>query len=191
MKRTSHPLVWLAACALLSAGLVSGCATETQPSKTIEEATSGPAAGKTLCIAGLNMTSHPETPTVTTTQTEVGTVRQERDDVYVFDQIASDPRLTGEVTVVMNIDQRADDSGENWGTWVIKNKDGTWEGDFSEVVSGKNATVPPTAYLLLQAKGTGAYKGLELHMQGTSVENAEGFEPGTDNVLTGWIQKAQ
>jgi hypothetical protein len=192
MRRLGIVSICLAAGLLVA--LAGGCATKTE-TKTAEP-TTGPAAGKTLLIATANMTSHTDTATVTTRQTPAGPVK--RSTAYIaHDLVASDARATGSVASTAQVDAHADDSGDMWGTWVLTNADGTWDGKFSNVLSSAAAAVPDTEYLLVHAHGTGAYKGLELIMLGSAAGPAEyaslneRFEPGTDQVLIGWIQKAE
>jgi hypothetical protein len=121
-------------------------------------------------------------------ETIVGDVEQWRNVVWIFDQKSSDPRLTGTVETRYSVDLRPDGSGELWGTLVIRNDEGTWEGEWT----GTIARGGTTHYILGEASGTGAYKGLTYHLQGHFLEKSgEGFAPGTDVVISGWIEKAE
>ena len=172
----------------------SGCsgsqktATQTETTATTQ---TGPAEGRTLLIATQNVVSHSEDSTETEVQTEVGTVTQRRDEPFILEQTASDIRATGNVNVILESDVRADGSGELWGTWVLSNGAGTWEGEMHSTMSASSADVPDTQYLQIVATGTGAYEGLELVLQGSGGEITEDFKPGTDIVATGWIEQAR
>jgi len=171
----------------------SGCSgnqksvTETETSAT---STTGPAAGRTLLIATQNNTSHSDEVSSETVNTAAGPVEHYQDGPAVWEQEASDPRATGQIETVSQTNIRADMSGEVWGDWVLTNDGGTWDGTFFEVVSSETSEIPVTGYFRVDTKGTGKYAGLEMHLQGWSGQNIKGFEPGTDNVVTGWIEKA-
>ncbi len=187
MKRVG--IVSICVAASLSVALAGGCSTTTQ-TETADMAT-GLAGGKALLIATQNVVSHSEDSTETVTATEVGTVTQRRDEPFILDQVASDSRATGSADVILQSDVRADGSGELWGTWVLTNDAGAWEGEMHSTMSASTAEVPNTQYLRITAKGTGAYEGLVLELQGSSDDIISGFEPGTDIVVTGWIQQGE
>ena len=191
MKRRFALLIILVAVSAVLAAPLGGCASKVQETAKQQDAATGPGVGKTLLIATQNLTSHPESPgSRSETQTQVGTVVQDRGTAYVYDVAATDPRVTGKADAVDNADVRSDNSGEIWGTWILTNSDGTWTGEYSGAVSASSAAVPAGGYFRIDAKGTGAYNGLELHLLGRDALN-EGFEPGTDHVLAGWIQEAE
>jgi hypothetical protein len=176
----------LAACALLVVALASaGCGGSNSASaSTAASASTGPVAGKVLVLSTQTKVSD-EGPG---DETIVGDVEQWRNVVWIFDQKSSDPRLTGTVETRYSVDLRPDGSGELWGTLVIRNDEGTWEGDWT----GTIARGGTTHYILGEASGTGAYKGLTYHLQGHFLEKSgEGFAPGTDVVISGWIEKAE
>ena len=57
----------------------------------------------------------------------VGDVVQMRRMVWTYRQVSSDPRLSGRMDTVINIDQRQSDlSAAMWGTSRLRNADGTW-----------------------------------------------------------------
>jgi hypothetical protein len=158
------------------AALAAGCGEEAPAA--------GPAAGKTLII----YTQKIVTQGAYETKTKVGDIDQWRDAVWVFDQVASDNRLSGRWETAFSVDQRADLSADMWGTFTLTNEGGTWEGEWTGMIA-KGGT---THYMLTDATGTGDYKGLEYHSQAHFVEEAgKGFQSGTEVIGNGWIAKSE
>jgi hypothetical protein len=115
---------------------------------------------------------------------KVGDIEQWRNAVWVFDQVASDDRLTGRWETTFSLDRRADLSADMWGTFTLTNAVGVWRGEWTGMIS-KGGTVH---YMLTDATGSGAYDGLGYHSQAHFVEEAgKGFEPDIDVIGNGWI----
>ena len=83
----------------------------------------------------------------------------------------SDERLSGARTLDVSVDTRADDSADLWGTSIVSNDGGTWEGFFF-------GTVDPgytTHHVRSLMHGSGGYEGLLLRLEVTGTG-----EPGFD-----------
>jgi len=122
-----------------------------------------------------------------TTET-VGDVVQMHGAVVTYRHECSDPRLSGTIDIVLNIDQRqADDSARLWGTSRLRNQGGTWVGKWTGGIAGAGEAAHATHVYLTQ-KGTGGYAGLVARSSGRSVDDAEGFAPDIEIVGAGWIE---
>jgi hypothetical protein len=121
-----------------------------------------------------------------TTET-VGDVVQMRNATWTYRMESSDPRLTGTMDVVINVDQRqADKSGALWGTAVLSNQGGSWDGSWTGgIAAGGNVH-----HVHQVARGTGDYEGLVADFSGWFVEAGEGFTPDIQVINAGWIQSA-
>ena len=121
-----------------------------------------------------------------TTET-VGDVVQMRNATWTYRMESSDPRLTGTMDVVINVDQRqADKSGALWGTAVLSNQGGSWDGSWT----GGIAAGGDVHHVHQVARGTGDYEGLVADFSGWFVEAGEGFTPDIQVINAGWIQSA-
>jgi hypothetical protein len=112
-----------------------------------QAADSGPAAGKTLVI----YTQRIVTQGAYETKATVGDIEQWRNALWVFDQVASDDRLTGRWETTFSLDRRADLSADMWGTFTLTNNDGSWKGEWTGTIS-KGGTVH---YMLTDVIGNG------------------------------------
>jgi hypothetical protein len=127
--------------------------------------------------------------------TQVGDVTQVRNGTASYDVEATDPRLAGIFDVVYNYDEAADGTATMWGTWRLKNDEGTWicdswRGAFDE--KGHTFTVGLT-------RGTGAYEGLvslwQWYWPLAAISPATGLPDTSEGLplmaVSGWVQKAQ
>jgi len=75
-------------------------------------------------------------------------------------ETASDPRVAGSNTVVVNANWGADGLGPMWGTWRLVNEGGVWEGTWEgfSTASGNQ--------LHVAGMGKGGYEGLKLWQEG-------------------------
>lgn len=60
-----------------------------------------------------------------------------RGGILLADEWATDPRLVGDNTIVLNANLGADGTGPMWGTFRIENEDGGWEGTFAGHFGGE------------------------------------------------------
>ena len=102
--------------------------------------------------------------------------------VEVYQDVNSDPRLTGEETIVSNGNFRPAPSSELglagylWGTFHIENEGGTWNGTFtSEITEGGEY------FYRGVARGSGGYEGLQGHFGAYRNGHSGPF------TITGWI----
>jgi len=115
----------------------------------------------------------------------VGGVVQMRRTVWTYRNESSDPRLSGRLVVVLNVDQRqADMSARLWGTSRLSNQGGTWVGKWT----GGIAAAGDVHHLYMTQKGTGGYAGLVSHSSGRFVEAGEGFTSDIQILNAGWIE---
>jgi hypothetical protein len=77
-----------------------------------------------------------------------------RGATLLADEWATDPRLIGLNTIVLNANVRPDGTGRMWGTFHIENEDGGWEGTYA----GEYREETYNAV----ADGYGAYAGLKM-----------------------------
>lgn len=106
-----------------------------------------------------------------------GFVETYRDGAFACTERASDPRVSGTGENRFNVNIRADRSADIWGTWVITNDLGTWEGSWAGTVDNGYTTHRAAGVLL----GSGAYEGFRYR---PSVVSSE----GVDYAVTGTIE---
>ena len=110
-----------------------------------------------------------------------GNVRA-RGIVEVYHDVATDPRVTGEETIVSNGNFRPAPSselglaGQLWGTFHIENEGGAWDGTFTSEI-----TEDGEYFYRGVAHGSGGYEGLVGHWE--AYRNGH-FGPFA---LNGWI----
>jgi hypothetical protein len=107
-----------------------------------------------------------------------------RDGFYAFDVEATDPRVSGALTVFYNADVDTDTGhGIQWGTLRIENDGGTWEGPFTgmEYEPPEGDFVAGSSMMV----GDGDYAGYTLYLQGDMTQ----FGPAHD--LHGVVFKGQ
>jgi hypothetical protein len=102
--------------------------------------------------------------------------------VEVYHDVNSDPRLTGEETIVSNGNFSPAPSSELglagylWGTFHIENEGGAWDGTFtSEITEGGEY------FYRGVARGSGGYEGLKGHFEAYRNGHSGAF------ALNGWI----
>jgi hypothetical protein len=116
---------------------------------------------------------------------KVGDVARMRHAVWTYRHASSDPRLTGRLDVVINVDQRqADKSAALWGTGVLRNAGGIWVQRWT----GGIAAGGDVHHVYGTFKGAGGYAGLVAHESGWFAEAGEGFTPDIQVVGSGWIE---
>lgn len=92
----------------------------------------------------------------------------------------SDPRVSGTSSTQVSIDEWADQSADIWGSLVLRNNGGAWEGRWSGTID-RGYTIRRIEGLLV---GTGAYAGLEYHFRLVSEDQT------AHSTLTGTIEPA-
>ena len=118
------------------------------------------------------------------TQTQVGDVLEARDLVWVYEVVMSDERVSGTATITINYDLYPTGLADMWGTTVIANDGGTWEGEWIGSIHGDGTH---TAYET--ATGTGDYAGLQyLYF---SVFEAPSGEFAAQTGHAGWIEPTE
>jgi hypothetical protein len=120
------------------------------------------------------------------TETTVGDVIQGRDSVWIFEQDMSDARLSGTVRVSINYDMHAGGIADMWGTSVITNDGGTWEGDWIGSIRGDD-----THLLYMPYAGTGDYAGFRYIDFGVFDEPSGEFTSDTVTAHAGWIEPVE
>ncbi len=80
--------------------------------------------------------------------------------VLPCNETASDPRLAGSNTIVMNANWGADGLGPMWGTFRQVNEGGVWEGTWEGMMTASGSQ------LHITGKGSGGYEGLKLWQEG-------------------------
>jgi hypothetical protein len=165
-------------CLLL--GGLPALAQETSPSRPLPPGSLDP-GGRTLVLA----TTTDLVELRDSTQTQNGEILQARDLVWQYQHHATDPRLDGKFEVVINYDMRPDGSADMWGTQILTNEGGTWEGPWTGVIARNGGA----HYTLQNLTGTGDYAGLvwksQTHFE-TGPEYSEADLPLS--VTTGWIE---
>jgi len=73
--------------------------------------------------------------------------------VQLLDEPASDTRLVGINTIVINANWQADWSGPMWGTFRLETGDGRWEGTWAGQMTGQGS------WYNAVVRGYGAYAG--------------------------------
>ena len=116
------------------------------------------------------------------TQTEVGDVVEARDGVWVYETVMSDERVSGTSTVTFNYDMYPAGLADMWGTTVLTNDGGTWEGEW---VGSIHSDGTHTTYETLT--GTGDYTGLRYTFFNV-FEEPGGESAGVDAGMAGWIE---
>jgi len=115
----------------------------------------------------------------------VGDVVQMRRMLWTYRQVSTDPRLSGRVDTVINIDQRQSDlSAAMWGTSRLRNSGGTWVQRWT----GGVAAGGDVHHLHGTFRGTGGYAGLVAHTSGWFTEAGAGFTPDIKIFGAGWIE---
>ena len=107
---------------------------------------------------------------------------QARGVVERYNDVATDPRATGEETIVSNGNFRPAPSseiglaGHLWGTFHIVNEGGTWDGTFTSEI-----TEDGEYFYRGVARGSGGYEGLIGHWEAYRNGHSGPF------ALSGWI----
>ena len=118
------------------------------------------------------------------TQNQSGDVLEARDLVWVYENVMSDERVSGIATVTINYDMYPAGIADMWGTTVLTNDGGTWEGEWIGSIRGDGTH---TTFETLT--GTGDYDGLRYSYFTVFGDPSGQFaeqEPG----LVGWIEPA-
>lgn len=116
------------------------------------------------------------------TQTQAGDVLEARGLVYEYENVMSDERVSGSSTVTINYDMYPTGAADMWGTTVLTNDGGTWEGEWVGSMHGDGTH---TTYETLT--GTGDYAGLRF-IYFTVFDDPGGEFPEQQPGLTGWIE---
>lgn len=101
----------------------------------------------------------------------LGDITATRGLVMACTDTMTDERLSGARTLAVSVDTRTDESADLWGTTVVTNDGGTWEGFFFGTVDPGYTTHHVTSLL----RGTGAYAGLFFRLEVTGAG-----DPGYD-----------
>ena len=106
--------------------------------------------------------------------------------VCTYRQESSDPRLSGTVDIVINVDERQGDrSASMWGTSRLRNQGGTWVGRWTGGIAGRAAWRRRAQPAYGTAKGTGDYAGLVARGGWMLWEAGAGFAPRTESSARG------
>jgi hypothetical protein len=117
------------------------------------------------------------------TETQVGDVVQARDSVWVYETSMSDERVSGTSSVTINYDYYSTGIADMWGTTVITNDGGTWEGEWIGSIRSDGA------HLTFETlTGTGDYAGLRYTYFVVIDEPSGEFTAATQAGLAGWIE---
>ena len=116
------------------------------------------------------------------TPTQAGDVLEARDLVWVYENVMSDERVSGTSTVTINYDMYPAGIADMWGTTVLTNDGGTWEGEWVGSIHNDGTH---TTYETLT--GTGDYAGLRFSYF-TVFGDPSGEFPEQQPGLTGWIE---
>ncbi len=116
------------------------------------------------------------------TQTQVGDVLQARDSVWIYETNMSDERVSGISTVTINYDYYPTGTADMWGTTVLTNDGGSWEGEW---IGSIHSDGTHTTYETL--RGTGDYAGLR-YSYFTVFDDSNGEFAETQPGLAGWIE---
>ena len=116
------------------------------------------------------------------TQTQARDVVEARGLVWIYESEMSDERVSGTSTVSINFDVYPTGIADMWGTTVITNDGGTWEGEW---VGSIHSDGTHTTYETLT--GTGNYAGLRFNYF-TVFDDPSGEFPESQPGLTGWIE---
>jgi len=116
------------------------------------------------------------------TQTQAGDVLEARDLVWVYENVMSDERVSGTSTVTINYDMYPTGIADMWGTTVLTNDGGTWEGEWVGSIRGDGTH---TTFETLT--GTGDYAGLR-YVYFTASGDPSGEFAEQEPALVGWIE---
>ena len=116
------------------------------------------------------------------TQTQTGDVLEARDLVWIYEAAMSDERVSGTSTVTVNYDMYPTGIADMWGTMVVTNDGGTWEGEWVGSIHSDGAH---TTYGTLT--GAGDYAGLR-YTYFNVFEEPGGEFAGKDAGMAGWIE---
>ena len=116
------------------------------------------------------------------TQTQAGDVLEARDLVWIYENVMSDERVSGISTVTINYDMYPNGIADMWGTTVLTNDGGTWEGEW---VGSIHSDGTHTTYETLTC--TGDYTGLRYTFFNVFEEPGGEFA-GVDAGMAGWIE---
>jgi hypothetical protein len=133
------------------------------------------ATAQTVHVTG---TQIPDSFTSGDTQ-QVGDVVQVRDGSAVHTLEMSDPRVSGTVTVVFNLDEYLpDEAGFQWGTSRLENGGGAWVGEWSGVFWTPPGAGDSVWDFSTWAVGEGEYEGLTFYYRISGIgpdRDVEGF----------------
>jgi hypothetical protein len=114
-----------------------------------------------------------------TLETDADGVEHSRDGTLSYRLITGDPRVTGMVAGTWNTDRWGDlydGAMQQWGSAVLTNENGTWEGDYA------GGFASPVGDIIARWwRGTGDYEGLTFYMW------IAGSEPGVPSFEVGGI----
>ena len=116
------------------------------------------------------------------TQSQAGDVLEARDLVWVYENVMSDARVSGTSTVTINYDMYPTGIADMWGTTVLTNDGGTWEGEWVGSIHSDG-----THTTLETLTGTGDYAGLR-YTYFTVFADPSGEFPEQQPGLAGWIE---
>ena len=119
------------------------------------------------------------------TQTQVGDVLEARDLVWIYENEMSDERAEGTEEVTINYDMYPTGLADMWGTTVLTNDGGTWEGEWVGSIHGDS-----THTVYQDLTGTGDYAGLRYH-RFIVFDTPTGKFSGTLAGISGWIEPAE
>ncbi|HUV18817.1 MAG TPA: hypothetical protein VMW33_10095 [Ilumatobacteraceae bacterium] len=118
------------------------------------------------------------------TQTQAGDVVEARGLVWVYEQVMSDDRVSGTSTVTINYDMYPNGIADMWGTTVLTNDSGAWEGEWVGSIRSDG-----THITFERLTGTGDYAGLR-YSYFTVFGDPDGQFPEEQPALSGWIEPA-
>jgi hypothetical protein len=116
------------------------------------------------------------------TQTQAGDVLEARDLVWVYEEAMSDERVSGTSTITINYDMYPSGIADMWGTVVLTNDDGTWEGEWVGSIHGDG-----THTAFQTPTGTGDYEGLQYRYFNVFGDPSGEF-PESQPGQSGWIE---
>jgi len=109
-----------------------------------------------------------------------------RDNVAIFEEQTSDPRVSGECQSVINwnfklVDPPVFVTGRMWGTFTITNANGYWKGTWTGVRDQNGFS-----YFKYEGQGYGGYKGMKLHARLERLSP----DPTVPETINGYILEA-